>query len=422
MNANEYKRITDHVDAANVCSELSVHPLAKYVDIGDAPKPPRWVIPGFIGHGVVVVSGAQGVGKTTAMLPLAMTAAGLHGDELMPRHWRHVVYVSEDVEQALRIVHGIVGHGDLGISNDLVNDRLHIVEAVRLDPGYVATVGRTYRNQFTRVVDEVEILPLVVLDTKSAVLDQENENDNAQASRMMAVLKQSFDGLPVWLLGHVAKPNLSRSDVAGLSTRGASAIEGDANQTMFLIRERENRYLVVGKTRFEPRWPELGITSYTAQAAAMDEFGHTETIVMRWGIAAPAQTSRKEAAEQAAQRQQAEDKANLRQDVLDTVEIGWRLGTPLNRGGVKSKIHRKASDVGVMIENLINDRWLYEVHIPSNERTNSKRSAFLVNLSTQEHEAVLRGESLPSNKLVIPDAWKKPIPLSAFTFRDGLSL
>ncbi len=62
--------------------EPKVHPLARYVDIGGTPTPPRWVIPGFIGHGV---------GKTTALLPLAMTAAGLHGDDLMPRQWRHVV-------------------------------------------------------------------------------------------------------------------------------------------------------------------------------------------------------------------------------------------------------------------------------------------------------------------------------------------
>jgi len=71
-------------------------------------KAPRWVIPGFIAHGVTVIAGAPGVGKTTAILPLAMTAAGLHGDEaLMPNQWRHVVYVTEDIEQVLRILAGI---------------------------------------------------------------------------------------------------------------------------------------------------------------------------------------------------------------------------------------------------------------------------------------------------------------------------
>ena len=118
---------------------------------------------------------------------------------------------------------------------------------------------------------------------------------------MMAALKQGFDGLPVWLIGHVAKANLSRNDA--LTSRGASAIEGDANQTMFLIREGESRYLVQGKTRFEARWPELEITSYTAQTTEPDEFGNLEPVLLRWGIAAPANQSRKEAAGQAAEQQ-----------------------------------------------------------------------------------------------------------------------
>ena len=53
----------------------SNHPLTQFVSIGTPPKAPRWVIPGFIGHGVVVVAGAHGVGKTTALLPLAMVTA-----------------------------------------------------------------------------------------------------------------------------------------------------------------------------------------------------------------------------------------------------------------------------------------------------------------------------------------------------------
>ncbi len=315
--------------------EPKVHPLARFVDVGGTPTPPRWVLPGFIGHGVVVVSGAHGVGKTTALLPLAMTAAGLHGDDLLPRQWRHVVYVTEDTEQARRIVSGIVGHSNLSISIDLVRERLHIVEAVRLDPAFVASVGTTYREQFTRTVEGVEVLPLVVLDTKSAVLAIESENDNSEASRMMAALKQGFDGLPVWLIGHVAKASMTRNDA--LTSRGASAIEADANQTMFLIREGDNRYLVQGKTRFEPRWPELEIVSNTAQVQAMDEFGNVESVVMRWGIAAPAQTSRREASEQAAEQQRREDEATLRQDIRDAVSVAWGAGNPLSREGVKAK-------------------------------------------------------------------------------------
>ena len=396
--------------------EPKVHPLARFVDIDGTAKPPRWVIPGFIGHGVTVISGAHGVGKTTALLPLAMTAAGLHGADLMPRQWRHVVYVTEDVDQAKRIMAGIVLHSNLGIDFEAVRARMHIVEAVRLDPAFVAQVGTTYREQFTRTVAGVEVLPLVVLDTKSAVLAIDNENDNSEASSMMAALKQGFDHLPVWLIGHVAKANLSRNDA--LTSRGAGAIDGDANQTMFLIREGESRYLVQGKTRFEARWPELEITSYTAQTVEPDEFGNTETVMLRWGIAAPAHQSRKEAAEQ----QHKEDEASLRQNIRDAVKVAWVAGNPLNRAGVKAKVRHKNSDVVAMLKNLLNERWLFEVAVPAAVRLVNSKAAFLVGLTTEEHEAALSGAGLPEDKLAIPASWQKkavsPVPAPESEFLE----
>lgn len=386
---------------------LKVHPLTKFVDVGGTPKPPRWVVPGFVGHGVVVIAGAHGVGKTTALLPLAMTVAGLHGDDLMPHQWRHVVYITEDVEQARRILAGIVGFSNLGIRQEQVKERVHLVEAVRLDPAFVATVGKSYREQFTRTVEGVEVLPLVVLDTKSAVLALENENDNSEASRMMAALKQGFDGLPVWLIGHVAKTNLSRSDVSGLTSRGASAIEGDANQTIFLVREGETRFLVLGKVRFEPKWQELEITSHTTSVLEPDEFGNLEQLTMRWGIAAPAQQSRKEAAEKSSAQHRKDDASTLRHDIRDAIQTAWQTGNPLNREGIKAKLQRKNAVVVAAIENLLYEQWLHEVFVPAKERLHPRKSSFFVNFTTVEHETVLRGDGLPVNKLVIPKSWRK---------------
>jgi hypothetical protein len=325
----------------------------------------------------------------------------------MPRQWRHVIYITEDAAQVRRILSGIVGYSDLGINLELVKERLHIVEALRLDPAFVASVGKTYREQWTRKVDDVEVLPLVVFDTKSAVLASDNENDNSEASRMMSSLKQGFNGLPLWVISHVAKSNLSRSDVTGLSSRGASAIEGDANQTMFLIREGDIRYLIQGKLRFEPRWHELEITSYTSTVLEADEFGNKENLILRWGIANPSEITRKEAKEQAVEDKYKEDEATLRAAVRDAVEQAWQIGIPLNRAGVKAKIHRRAIDVADMIENLISEGWLYEITVPTKDRTNNKRSTFLINLSTTEHEAWLGGFGLPNAKMVIPESWKK---------------
>lgn len=395
---------TEFDQPQEIDEEPSLHRLNKFVHLDGKAKAPRWVIPGFIGQGVTVISGSQGVGKTTAILPLALTAAGLHGGELMPRHWRHVVYISEDIEQVQRILTGITDHSGIGVTVEDLRERLHLVEAVRMDPYEVARAGDPYRKQFTRVVDGVEIPPLVVLDTKSAVLESEDENNNSEASRMMAALKQGFSGLPVWLIGHVAKTDINR--VENLTSRGANAIEADANQTIFLIRDKDRRYLKQGKTRFEPKWSELEITTDTAKVTAEDEFGFTESVLLRWGLAKPPTQSRSDAAATAQEQKRKEDEASLRQEVRDAVDTAWRTGMPLNRTGVKSTVRRKASEVHRVMITLLSERWLYEVTITEDRVVNSK-ATFLVNLTTEEREALISHGTLPDDKLFIPPSLRK---------------
>jgi hypothetical protein len=393
-----------------------VHPLAQFVDYSSAPMAPRWVIPGFIGHGVAVIAGGHGVGKTTALLPLAMVAAGLHefGNELAPKHWRHVVYVVEDVEQARRIIAGVVGQLDLGLNIDLVRERFHIVAAKRLDPLTVAKVGPIYAKLFTRQVGAVEILPLVVLDTKAAVLDLENENDNAEASKAMSALKQGFADLPVWLVGHIAKENMGRADVAALSSRGAGAFEADANQVLYVIKDEkadpDKRYLVRGKTRFEAKWSELEISTHKRDVVAVDEYGDKELTALRWGISAPPTTSRMQAKEQAAEVSKLEADAELRSEVMEAITSAWTSGNPLNRERLKAKVKRKASEVLSCVGALLSEQWLYEIEVPRKERIHPKQDSFLICLTTAEHDAVLfLNSGVPPEKAVIPESWKKPV-------------
>lgn len=397
------------------------HPLANFVDFSGTPLAPRWVIPGFIGHGVTVISGGHGVGKTTALVPLAMVAAGLHlpQDALAPKHWRHVVYICEDVEQARRIIAGrtqvaqwFPEIGALDIAT--VKERFHLVAAKRLDPLAVAEVGPTYAKLFTRQVGDVAVLPLVVLDTKSAVIDLENENDNAEASKAMAALKQGFSGLPVWLIGHVAKENMGRADVAALSSRGAGAFEADANQVLYLIKDDKadvtKRYLVRGKTRFEARWPELEISTFSREELTVDEYGDMESTTLRWGIAKPPVQSRADAKEQRSEANSSAFAAELRQEVMTAVSEAWESGAPLNRERLRSKVKRKASEVLDCVAELLADQWLHEVEVPRKERIHPKQSSFFICLSDDEHTALtfLNG-ALPAAKMVIPDSWKRPV-------------
>lgn len=391
--------------------KVSEHPLARFVDFDCQPRAPRWVIPGFIGQGVVIVAGAHGVGKTTAMLPMSMVAAGLHhaDDPLAPPHWRHVIYIVEDVEQAQRILAGMVDHGDMQLDKAAFTERLHLVEACRLPPDEVAAVGKTYRDQFTRHVDGVALLPLVVIDTKAAVIAMESENDNAEGSAAMAHLKQGFEGLPTWIIGHVSKQNVNRADVDSISLRGGSSFEADANQVLYLIKESDGtRYLIRGKTRFEAKWADLKIESHQAEALAPDEFGTMEKVLMRWGTPCPSELPRLQAVAQAKEGSRQADWDNLTRQVLESIHQAWAAGAPLNREGAKILMGRNRNKVTEILTNLVADRWLIEVQVPVDQRAHFARKSFLVALTEHERNNLITDGVFPDDKMVIPASWRKP--------------
>lgn len=391
-------------------SEIEKHPLARFVDLDREVRPPRWVVPGFIAEGVVVIAGAPGVGKTTALVPLACVAAGLHevGDPLAPKRWRHVVYIAEDTDQVLRVLAGMQRGQTPALNAGLVAERFHLVEAVRLTPERVADIGPGYRELFTRHVDGVEVPPLIVLDTKAAVIAMEDENSNAEASRVVASLKQGFAKLPVWVIGHVSKANFGRADVGALSSRGAGALDADAHQTLFLVSEEDARYLVIYKVRFEPDWRELRIEPHSMQVEALNEFGETESLTLRWSRAQPAETSRVDARQEARAVARKADAAALRQEVMERVDAAWRSGCPVNRKAVAAAVKRRQVDVYNCIEALLAERWLVEVSVPSRQRTHPNRSSFLVCLSPTEHDAVtIDKRPMPAEKLAVPASWRK---------------
>ena len=386
------------------------HPLARFVKIDQAPNAPCWTLPGFVADGVVVIAGDRAIGKTSLLVPLAAAVAGLHEPDyaLAPKHWRHVIYVTEDLAQIMRILSGL--SDNLGLDFDTVKDRFHLVEAARLPAEDLVQVGAFYDQQFSRTVQGVRVPPLVVLDTVAATIDLDNENDNSQISTAVAALKQRFARLPVWLIGHTAKAVYGRADSA-VTTRGGGAWEGDANQVLYVVRESEahdaTRWLVRGKTRFEGRWRELQLHSYMQEVQATDQWGDTEWMTLRWSIARPAESTRAEIQQQSREAEQAAAKVSQRTAILDAVEQMWNAGTPLNRTGLRGVVSGKAQVISARTDQLITEGWLHEITVPAAERTNPRKTAFLIRLNASERDEFLRSGLLPTAKTIIPDSWKK---------------
>ena len=249
--------------AESILSDQPKHPLMVFVhyDLDNIP-PTEYVLDGIKEAGVVLVVGSAASGKTTQLLPLLTRVTHLcdDADPLKPLLRRKLIWVSEDPKQALRILRSMREAGHFGThSARKVSEWIKVVAAARLAPEIVAQVAPFYE---TMAVDNIgadgEVFsanPVVAFDTNNSVFDLENESDNSEVGRAMAVLKQKFRGIPLVLVGHIAKA-LKRADVVDFSARGAGAWEADANQVLYLIKEDDGKRwleIVSAKHRFFAR-------------------------------------------------------------------------------------------------------------------------------------------------------------------------
>ena len=262
----------------------------------------EYVIDGFIGMGLTILAGEPGGGKTSIVVPLIAHAAHLcHSDSfLKPELRRHVVYVSEDTEQVERCIYAMNQYGNLGLEQSEFSEWFHLHEAHRASPRSIAQMLTYLDEQYTYSLENGFVVkPVIVFDTSNATIDIENENDNSEVGKVIALLKESANGMAIIVVAHTAKA-LNRGDLETLTPRGASAWIGDARATVYLFRDEaipEARFLALGKRRFEPTYTEIRFDSET----------HSETVLTPWGTSqdvglrvVAAQASNKEERKEAA--------------------------------------------------------------------------------------------------------------------------
>ncbi len=264
------------------------HPLARFVEFDLTNlRPQEFVLDDLIVSGVVLIGGSAGVGKTTAIVPTMCRAAHLCrvDDPLKPLLRRRVVYVAEDalqVEHVLASMHASGEFSDFTMAD--VRDRFKIVEAKRLDASEIVRVRSAYEalaveniGHETGVIFDAR--PVVVFDTAAATINLENENDNAEVSRSVALIKQEFSGVSVVIVAHLAKA-LKRADVGNLSARGANAWEGDVNQVCYLTHydddEPNKRWLEIrgAKHRFVAKADGLRFSLVRNTYSGLDILGN----------------------------------------------------------------------------------------------------------------------------------------------------
>jgi len=264
-------------------------------------KATEFVIDGFIGMGLTILAGEPGGGKTSIVVPLVAHCAHLCAPDsfLKPELRRHVVYISEDTEQVERTIYAMNKYGNLGIDQSEFNEWFHLHEAHRANPRVIAKMLSQIDEHYTYTLPNGFVVkPVIVFDTSNATIDIENENDNSEVGKVIALLKESANGMAIIVVAHTAKA-LSRNDLDGMTPRGASAWIGDARATVYLFRDEaipEARFLALGKRRFEPTYTEIRFDSETFSEVVLTPWGSSQTVGLRVSHAqASSQEERKQA-------------------------------------------------------------------------------------------------------------------------------
>lgn len=390
-------------------TEKPVHPLARFVDpLPDTLRQPKMILPGLIAAGLVVIAGQHGVGKTTVLASIVVKVAGATelGDPLAPRYGRHVIYVSEDTAQFQRIMYAVAKA--IPGAGAIIRQRVHLVEAVRMPIDQVVKVAAIYTERFTEEVDGNRLPPLVVLDTRSAIIAIDDENDNAETSQIMAALKQRFAGLPVWIVGHVAKASFGRADAKNMSARGATALEGDAHQVIFIVIEDDDeRFLIRGKTRFEAAVASCRLVSHVEQEWGVDEFGTACEIPVRHVTVEPltaeeegdrkteaAETRNAEKEERARQRWE-----QAREEILDFVRDKAAEGVLMGKTDAAERLGGSRQQRLKVIGQLIKDGLLIvSKEWPDGVRRHHLTEGYLVALNEGERLVYERTGNRPNGR------------------------
>lgn len=262
---------------------------------------PQWVVDGIIPNGVGVIAGVGGVGKTTAIMPLAATVAGFddHLSDIKVKIERHVLYITEDSVQAQKAIYAIKTWRKSKKDINQIYDYIHLYNSNQYRINDLRDLLTEAVERYSTEYRGIMFAPLVIFDTASANIAVDNENDNAEISKYMTMFKQLWArySMPIWLVNHLAKSanGMSIDELDAHSARGASAWRDNSNWTANLAIDKgsENRVLHMMKVREELTFNEILFESTTHDVATKDIFGDDVVVTYRYCTARRSNTGKR---------------------------------------------------------------------------------------------------------------------------------
>ena len=272
--------------------DSQIHPFAIPIPFSDAPVvAPTFVIDAVISAGWVSIAGSRGSGKTSAILPLIASVTGCFQDyPLGSAIRRQVLWITEDIQQAFRLVKALDMNDELNCSLEEFNKLFHIVQAQRLPANKVAELprylGRYYTDNERADGSIYEAPPVVVLDTTNATIATKDGNQASEISEAINGVKQRFGDIPCIAIGHVSKAAADKQ--TKITTKGSGSWEDDAQQVLYLEASKKGRFLTLDKRRFETETTRYELDSRYATFEAENELGVTVQVECVYGWPKPA--------------------------------------------------------------------------------------------------------------------------------------
>ena len=353
---------------------------SRFTDIPEKLTPPDWLVDGFLADKLTIIAGSPGVGKTSCIVPMALTVAGIasHLSDIQAKHHRNVIYLSEDIGQVHRILFGMIKHCVLHngnkVTHSMISERFHSVHTARSTPEQLAMLALLC-DQYAVYDKDVKLMPLVVLDTASATFALDSENDNAEVARYVATIKETFlrRDIPVWVIAHTPKA-LKRADVRDMSARGASAWEGDANAVAYIFEEEglKERFMSLGKHRYESVFNEVAIDSVVHHEMVVDKFGDTVELGYRYSTLRRSGESERIAAKELVKEQNQENKLENNKkkifELIDTMQEPTKTSVAIAAGKKQANME--------LIDSMIHTGEL--LFIDSGKKSSNNRPIFVL--------------------------------------------
>lgn len=254
--------------AEEVVTEVSGTPapfrIVTRSELRDRPKP-DWLIADMVqGSGVVILAGEGGLGKSFLSLDWsARVATGTAWNGKAVKAGKVLYVAAEGVE----FFHDRLTAWEKFNRTTVPDDRLLYVEE-----GF--SLSSPAAVEYMRQVVTDEAIDLIVLDTLSQLSDVENENDNAQLSRVLRqakAIREVRPGASVLIVHHVNKSERGR-------VRGAGAIRNNAD-AVIVARAKGDTFTL--STRVEDDGKQKNATAVALPGFYLSDFAGSAVIERR---------------------------------------------------------------------------------------------------------------------------------------------